>query len=69
MGTALPSGEIGRSNGSEITPFDQLPPIPIINDSTALLTPPTYTIPEQATLVLFRLSQAGLEFSQRKKKA
>ncbi len=65
----MPSGEIGRSNGSEITPFDQLPPLPIINDSTAPLTPPTYSIPEPATLALLGLGLAVLEFSQREKKA
>lgn len=65
----MPSGEIGRSNGSEITPFDQLPPLPIINDSTASLTPPTYSIPEPATLALLGLGLAVLEFSQREKKA
>ncbi len=67
--TALPSGEIGRSNGSEITSFDQLPPLPIINDPTAPLTPPTCSIPEPATLALLGLCLAVLEFLQRKKKA
>ncbi|MFB3081203.1 MAG: hypothetical protein ACE1Y1_05455, partial [Nitrosomonadaceae bacterium] len=51
--TAMPSGEIGRSNGSEITPFDQLPPLPIINDPTAPLTSPPAIFQNQLPLLFF----------------